>query len=253
MRMHILSGGRVRMRRSVYFPETNAAETIELPVSSILLKHPKGNVLFDTGCHPDVAVNPEARWGSLARFMVPVMAPHDNLLESLKALGLSPDDIDVVVCSHLHPDHCGCNQFFKRAKFFVHERELAAAKAPEAEKMGYFKADWDHDLTIEPVKGETNLFGDDQIRLIPLPGHTPGTMGALIRLEGDGTFLLASDALSIRANLDQGIVPKNTWDRDECLRSFDRIRAFERDGATVICGHDDAQWATLRKGPNFYE
>ena len=44
-----------------------------------------------------------------------------------------PDDIDVVVCSHLHPDHCGCNAFFKRATFIIHAGEIEAARAPGAE------------------------------------------------------------------------------------------------------------------------
>ena len=48
----LLSGGRVRMRKSVYFPDADRSETIELPVSCVLLRHPQGNVLFDTGCHP---------------------------------------------------------------------------------------------------------------------------------------------------------------------------------------------------------
>src|SRR5215212_10041430 len=71
MRMHVLSGGRLRMRRSIYFPASDPTETIEMPVISILLKHPQGNVLFDTGCHPDVATNPDGRWGSLVRVMTP--------------------------------------------------------------------------------------------------------------------------------------------------------------------------------------
>ena len=52
MKMHVLSGGRVRMRKSVYFPDADRGETIELPVSCVLLRHRQGNVLFDTGCHP---------------------------------------------------------------------------------------------------------------------------------------------------------------------------------------------------------
>ena len=55
MKMHALSGGRVRMRKSVYVPDADRSETIELPVSCFLLRHPQGNVLFDTGCHPSVA------------------------------------------------------------------------------------------------------------------------------------------------------------------------------------------------------
>jgi glyoxylase-like metal-dependent hydrolase (beta-lactamase superfamily II) len=251
--MHLLSGGRLRMRRSIYFPGSDPTEMIEMSVASILLKHSQGNVLFDTGCHPEVAMNPEARWGSLVRVMTPIMQSNDNVLESLKAIGHSPDDIDVVVCSHLHPDHCGCNQFFRKAKFFINARELAAAKAPEAEKMGYFRADWDHPRKIQEVTSETDVFGDGKIRLIELPGHTPGTMGAIVQLERHGRFLLAADALSLRANLDENIVPKNTWDGGECLRSFERIRELEREGASVICGHDDAQWQSLRKEREYYE
>ena len=67
MKMHVLSGGRLKMRRHIYFPDADRNESIELPVNCILLRHPKGNVLFDTGCHPDVVTNAEGRWGPLAR------------------------------------------------------------------------------------------------------------------------------------------------------------------------------------------
>ena len=115
MKMHALSGGRVRMRKSVYVPDADRSEMIELPVSCFLLRHPQGNVLFDTGCHPSVPDDPAARWGGLAKMMVPIMPKGDNVLTALACAGVTPDDIDVVVCSHLHPDHCGCNAFFKRA------------------------------------------------------------------------------------------------------------------------------------------
>ncbi len=52
MTMHFLSGGRVRMRKTVYIPDTDRGEMIELPVICVLLRHAQGNVLFDTGCHP---------------------------------------------------------------------------------------------------------------------------------------------------------------------------------------------------------
>ena len=73
MTMHFLSGGRVRLRRSMYDPTAERSETFEAPVSCVLLRHAQGNVLLDTGCHPSVAGNPEARWGKLARVMTPVL------------------------------------------------------------------------------------------------------------------------------------------------------------------------------------
>ena len=53
--------------------------------------------------------------------------------------------------------------------------------------------------------------GDGRIVLVPLPGHTPGMTGALVELDRSGRFLLASDALSVRENLDRDIIPRNTW------------------------------------------
>ena len=61
MKMHFLNGGRLRMRKSIYLPESDRSETIELPVSCVLLRHTQGNVLLDTGCHPSAVVDPAAR------------------------------------------------------------------------------------------------------------------------------------------------------------------------------------------------
>ena len=89
MTMHFLSGGRVRMRKTIYDPAASREETVELPVSCVLLRHAEGNVLFDTGCHPSVAENPEARWGALARLMTPVMPQGEHVVHGLKAIGVA--------------------------------------------------------------------------------------------------------------------------------------------------------------------
>jgi glyoxylase-like metal-dependent hydrolase (beta-lactamase superfamily II) len=252
MKMHVLSGGRVRMRKSVYIPDAERGETIELPVSCFLLRHPQGNVLFDTGCHPAVAEDPAARWGGMAKIMTPIMPPGDNVLAGLAGLGCSADDIDVVVCSHLHPDHCGCNAFFQRASVMVHAKEVAAAREPNAEPMGYLAAEWDFG-SFDQLTGQRDVFGDGKIVLIPLPGHTPGSAGALVQLERSGVFLLAADTVSLRVTLDSGVAPRNTRDPDALLKSLEEIRAIEARGATILCGHDAAQWDTLRKGADFYD
>jgi N-acyl homoserine lactone hydrolase len=253
MKMHILSGGRLRLRKHIYFPDADRSETLDMPVSSILLRDPRGNVLFDTGCHPSVVQDAAARWGGLAKLIVPIMGPDDNVIAGLAALGLAPNDIDVVVCSHLHPDHCGCNEFFTKATVMVHARELDAVRAPNAADRGYVAADWDHPIPIEPLTGERDLYGDGRVVLIPLPGHTSGSLAALVALERTGQVLLASDTVSVRATLDTGVLPKNTWNADALMKSLDEVRRIEANGATVICGHDAAQWATLRKGADAYE
>jgi N-acyl homoserine lactone hydrolase len=253
MKMHILPGGRLRMRKSIYLPDAGRDETIELPVLSVLLRHAQGNVLFDTGCHPCVAEDAAARWGGMAKFITPIMGPSDNVLAGLSGLGLGAEDIDLVVNSHLHPDHCGCNAFFKKATVIVHALDLEAARAPDSLARGYVAIEWEHPLPMEAISGERDLFGDGCIVLMPLPGHTPGSTGALVALDRCGQFLLASDAVSLRASLDRDIVPRNTWNPEMFVRSLAEIRRLEKGGATVLCGHDAEQWETLRKGTKAFD
>lgn len=253
MKLNFLPAGRLRMKKSVYVPGTDRSELFDLPVSSALIRHKQGNVLFDTGCHPDVVEHAEERWGPLAKVMKPVMSAAETLLPSLACVGLEPGDIDIVVNSHLHSDHCGCNEFFRKATVLMHAKEFEAANSPTAEAAGYLRKDWDCGQPIETLTGERDLFGDSSLVLLPLPGHTPGTLAALVNLDRDGQFLLASDTVSLRQSLDTDTAPRNTWNVEALLKSFAEVRRIEKSGATVICGHDDQQWQSLRKGVAGYE
>lgn len=234
------------MRKHIYVPGAAPEAFIDLPVPCFLFRHPQGNVLFDTGCHPSVAENPKERWGGMARAVVPVMGRDDNVVSGLRRLDLTPDDIEIVVNSHLHCDHCGCNAFFSRATVYVHADELAFARKPEREGKGYFAADWNHPIPTVEIAGETDLFGDGRIVLLPLPGHTPGLTGLLASLPNSGAWLLASDAVAIRENLDLETIPKNTWSPDLLATSLAEIKRIEKAGATVVCGHDLAQWSAFK-------
>ena len=253
MRMHILSGGSLNMRRSVYYPDAPREERIDIPVVCALLKHRQGNVLFDTGCHPAVAENGAERWGGLAKVMIPVFQPEDAVVHQLPKAGLNADDIDVVICSHLHPDHCGCNAFFRRATVLCQAAELRAAQAPNALEMGFIREDWDGGQTIETIGGQHDLFGDGRITLLPAPGHTAGMMIAHVTLDRDGAFVLASDAVPVAEVLAEKRAPRNSWNVEKTVESLHEIGRLAQGGATVIYGHDAAQWQAARKGEAYYE
>jgi glyoxylase-like metal-dependent hydrolase (beta-lactamase superfamily II) len=252
MKMHFLAGGRLRMRRSVFVPGAAKEDSIELPVHATLIRHPQGNVLFDTGCNPEAATDPQARWGGLAKVMTPIFSPEQTVVRQLATLGLEAGDIDVVICSHLHPDHCGCNQSFGRATILCHEAEVAAAKADGAGSQGYLKQEWDQPQGFQTFNAEHDVFGDGRIVLLPMPGHTPGMTVAHVALDG-GTFVLASDAAPLQANIDEGVAPRNTWNMERAAAALARLKALRDKGATIVSGHDEAQWLALRKGREFYQ
>ena len=253
MKMHFLDGGRLRMKRRVFVPGADREEMIELPVLATLFRHSKGNVLFDTGCHPSVEHDAEARWGGMAKFMTPIGAPKQDVLHALAQAGLQPEDIDIVINSHLHPDHCGCNEFFTRAQFFCHEGELAAGTAEGAKKMGYLRAEWEHPMRLDPIGGSLDVFGDGQLVTVHIPGHTPGMIGLRAELAHSGEFFIVSDAVALERNLAHDEAPMNAWNADLLIASYDIVRARQNAGASIICGHDDRQWQWLKAGPQVYE
>ena len=89
----------------------------------------------------------------------------------------------------------------------VHTDEIEMAKSADAARRGYFDLDWDCGDAgdFRPAR----WMGDDRIVVVPLSGQTLGAMGALVELDRSGRFLLASDALNARENLDRDIIPRS--------------------------------------------
>jgi glyoxylase-like metal-dependent hydrolase (beta-lactamase superfamily II) len=253
MKMHFLPGGRLRMRRSIYVPGSAKDETIELPVHAALVRHQQANLLFDTGCSPEAAAEPERRWGGLARVMTPIFKAEETVVHQLGAIGLTPDDIDIVVCSHLHPDHCGCNEHFRYATIFCHAAELEAARTDGAEQQGYLPQEWNQPQGFKTFDSQHDVFGDGKVVLVPMPGHTPGSTVARVRLDRDGTFVLASDAAPLQSSIDTGVPPKNTWNMGLAAAALVELKKRRDAGETVVSGHDKEQWKHLRKAAEFYE
>ena len=108
-------------------------------------------------------------------------------------------------------------------------------------------------MPVDAVDGQRDVFSDGRIVLVRLPGHTPGSIGALTRLDRSGTFLLAGDTVSLRETLDTGIIPRNTWNGEALAKSLQEVRKIEASGATILCSHDARQWDSLRKGADAYD
>ena len=78
-------------------------QPIQLPVGFFVVRHPKGNVLFDTGNNDRIITDP-SYWGDWFKALKPVNTPDVAIDVQLQKIGLKPDDITYVVASHLHLD-----------------------------------------------------------------------------------------------------------------------------------------------------
>jgi len=118
-----------------------------------------------------------------------------RLLEQLAQRGLQPADIDIVIDTHLHFDHCGWNTqmvdgkavpTFPNATYVVQKGELEHAKRPnERDRASYFP---DNFVPIENAGQFRLLEGDSEVapgvECIRLPGHNRDMQG--VRLSGGG-------------------------------------------------------------------
>lgn len=253
LRLYVMACGNVTHDKSVFNPQMPRGEKTTAPMPMALLMHPKGNVLIDTGCHPDAVLAPETCWAGLNKVFKVEVRPEDMVVPQLESLGLFPSDIQIVVNTHMHMDHAGGNQFFPRAHFVVHRRELETAQDPAMEGVGYFAKDWNHPLDYQPVDGETDLFGDGVVRLIPAPGHTPGTMVVAVTLPGSGSVVLANDAAILERHVVEDFLPKNTGNKEQAAEALKIVRRFRDAGATIVYGHDGEAWTRVRSCPAYYE
>ena len=142
---------------------------IWIPIYVFLIKGSDKNILIDTG---------------LEQFVGPDHVGHDYGLEimefedALKPHNLSPEDIDIVIHTHLHNDHCENDYKCTNARIVVQKAEYGFFRNPHPLDHRYYPDILDG-LDIELVEGDTKLM--DGIDLIFSPGHTPGGQSVAVR------------------------------------------------------------------------
>ena len=252
--------GAVDIARSAFAPWLDGAareERVLAPVWSALLRTPDGNILFDTGLHPVHVVRPDATFGpggrgprsasgaSVSGLNV-VMKDEDAVVARLAALGVRPDDVAIVVNSHLHFDHAGNNGAFPRATFIAQADHLAFAKG----KPNFPGVYWDiPELTYVPVAGRSKVARG--VEVVPTPGHAPGHQSLVVDLGETGRVVLTGDAAFTRANLERGEIP--AMDQAAAKDSLALIRSLANgDVSRIFTSHDADAWATWRHAPDAY-
>ena len=250
--VYALGTGYIELDRASMVSDLEPGQPWTVPVTSFLVSHPSGKLLFDTGVHCQARLDPLARLGAerMKRLAVKSQAG-DDVVAQLATLGLTPDDIRFVANSHLHFDHCGGNEFFPRATFLVQRPELESARRPGF-VPGYSPSplDFDHPLDYRMIEGEHDVFGDGSVILFPTYGHTPGHQSLRVRAGKQGQIVCASDACYTRENMDRDVLPKILWDASVMSESLAALRKLrDQVGATMFYGHDPAQWQATPRAP----
>jgi glyoxylase-like metal-dependent hydrolase (beta-lactamase superfamily II) len=256
LRLYALHCGGDLMDMAAFDPfDPDVGTKVYNPYFMYVVRHPQGTVLFDSGAHPQLASDPEARLGPAAADFDMRLSGDDHIERRLATIGLTPGDIDVVVQSHLHFDHAGGLEWLRHAPVLVQRDELAFAMDPPVyQREIYVRADYDLALQWQELDGDHDVFGDERVMVIATPGHTRGHQSLLVRLDGQTIFLLA-DAAYLLGKMRQRSLPGVLWSPDAMIATWDRIEEIERaEDAHLMTTHELDFETSVRMAPGaWYE
>lgn len=180
-------------------PDEN--NVIAVGLNSIVVRTGDKTILIETGIG-----------NKMPERMLKIYGQPAKLLGNLHAAGFSPEDIDIVINSHLHFDHCGWNTVlrgssvlptFPRAKYYVQEGEVQHGhRQLERDAISYISANYDPlietgQMTL--LKGDAEIVPGISVKVFP--GHTRN-MQAIIVHSGGQTACYISDLIPTSAHLD---------------------------------------------------
>jgi N-acyl homoserine lactone hydrolase len=241
MRLYALHCGGDLMDWAAFDPfDERAGTKVYNPYFMYVVTHPQGNVLFDSGVHPQMRTDPEARLGPAAGSFDAKLEPEQELEPQLAGIGLKPRDVDLVIQSHLHFDHSGGLEWLAHAPVLIHREELSFAYYPPVyQRLIYVTADFDHGLKWQPLEGDHDVFGDGRVIVFPTPGHTRGHQSLMVHLDSGETVLLLADAAYLLSKMRERALPAIVWSPDAMVTSWERIEQLEREhDAMLIATHD---------------
>lgn len=223
----------------------------ELVVPCYLIRHPSGDLIWDTGFPDAIAAMPGGR------LEIPEMGAavtmRASLASQLAQLNLTPADIEFVSFSHQHGDHTGNGNLFAASTWIVDTDERAYMFSDEARGgqafAGYAQLENAQTRLIEG-DAEYDVFGDGSVTIIQTPGHTPGHTVLLVRLPNAGPVLLTGDMFHLAESRERHLVPSFNTDRAQTVASQATIeRIVSETGARVIRQHVPEDFNSLPAFP----
>ncbi len=217
----------------------DARERMDIPFVCWLLSNEGLGRMYLVDCGPDYDNETNA---SLHQPMT--MQAEWQITKRLDAMGISADQLDAIIVTHLHWDHLkAINSLPDNLPILVQREELAWAAASRG--RSYAKA-YETDIQDLPyffrchsqyelLDGEREI--EPGLRVVPTPGHTAGSQSVLVKT-AKATLILANDVVNVLENWTPGIRPGNIVNPDAYEKSLQSLRALENKGYTVVPGHD---------------
>src|SRR5688572_4784596 len=266
IKLYAFSSGALTIGKGILQNLASVDPPIQVPVGFFLIRHPKGNVLFDTGNNDRIIKDP-SYWGASFTALKPVNTPDVAIDAQLGKIGLKPDDIKYVVVSHLHLDHGGNVGKFPNSTIVVQRDEIQNAFWPRAGTGGPYmigdvlplraaNSDYPNAQKMLQLEGDLDLFGDGTIVVKRWVAHTPGSQMMTVRLKNTGLIILTGDNVYFRENVEKNLPPNIVlaYNPSGFLTAYEWIRqVMATEKADFFTAHDPDAFKAMKKAPEFYD
>lgn len=252
VKLYAMDCGRIAFKDAAMFADDDTFKGVkrELVDPCYLIRHERGDLIWDTGLPEAIADMPDgvSRDGFPATMKVP-----KKLTAQLAELGLAPGDIDFVSFSHMHSDHTGNGNLFAGATWIVDKDERDAMFSEDARKgedFANYSALETATTTLLTSEDDFDVFGDGSAIIVQAPGHTPGHTVLLLTTANSGKVILAGDMWHLKESREKRTVPAFNVDREKTLASMDKVEALAlAQSAKVIRQHVAEDFNSLPKFP----
>lgn len=243
LKLYVLDCGRIDIADMNVFADTGeyAGRRMVLADPCFLVRHPKGDLLWDAGIGDPVAAMPQGV-ALLPGFVATVPV---TLQAQLRTLGLDYDKIQYFALSHMHIDHTGNANELTNATWILNKRELEWVQSrggAEAQQVSQWRS-----ARTKLIDGDYDVFGDGAVTILRTPGHTPGHQTLQLRFADGSIVILSGDLWHSRENYENMRVPSFNTSRAETLASIDRVtRILKRTRARLVIQHAMEDFVALR-------
>lgn len=268
MKLYRFSSGALTIGKGVLQNFAPMEPPIQIPVGYYVIEHPKGTVLYDTGNNDKIIEDP-SYWGPNFPGAQPVNTPDVAIDVQLQKIGLTPDDIDYVVVSHMHLDHAGNVAKFPNSTLIIQQEEIYYGMWPDDPFTGPFipQDAWvlrapvgstqPNVMSMVTLQDEDfDIFGDGSVIVKSWQGHTKGHQAMLVRLPETGSVILVGDNVYFQENVEKNLPPNLVlaYNPAGIMEFYDWIRYMQAsEGAQFFTAHDPDEFKAAKKAPDFYE